>query len=173
VRRGRSSCGDLRSFAGEAPHHRKRRQTANVLQSLLANHGLIVDQSRVTDTHFAFRASAERRTSAKRPARKPRNVRWSFAWSSLAISSAPYRQLVPCRSVWQVGEGARSALGYFPEVTSAGWCKYVHNRQCQLPGSAAVITRPAAVICWSGRTGGHCYFPTLIFADAFKVSSAI
>ena len=122
---------------------------------------------------FAFRASAERRTSAKRPARKPRNVRWSFAWSSLAISSAPYRQLVPCRSVWQVGEGARSALGYFPEVTSAGWCKYVHNRQCQLPGSAAVITRPAAVICWSGRTGGHCYFPTLIFADAFKVSSAI
>jgi len=28
--------------------------------------------------------------------------------------------------------------------------------QCQLPGSAAVIARPAAVICYSGPTEWHC-----------------
>ena len=53
-----------------------------------------------------------------------------------------------------------------------GWCKCVRICQCQLPGSAAVIARPAAVICCSGRTGRHYYCPTLISADAFKASSA-
>ena len=57
-------------------------------------------------------------------------------------------------------------------LASARWCKCVHICQCQLPGSAAVIARPAAVICCSGRTGRHYYCPTLISADAFKASSA-
>jgi hypothetical protein len=39
--------------------------------------------------------------------------------------------------------------------------------------SAAVIARPAAVICCIGRTGQPYYWPTLISADAFKASSTL
>jgi hypothetical protein len=72
---------------------------------------------------------------------------------------------------WHVDQLTEQGLddrrfGYFPEVTSARWCKCVRICQCQLPGSAAVIARPAAVICCSGRTGRHYYCPTLISADA-------
>ena len=45
--------------------------------------------------------------------------------------------------------------------------------QCQSPGSAAVIARPAAVICCSGRTGRHYCCPTLISAHVLKASSAL
>ena len=58
-------------------------------------------------------------------------------------------------------------------MTSAGSCKCVHICQCQLPDSAAVIARPAAVIFCIGRTGQPYYWPTLISAHAaFKASSA-
>ena len=62
---------------------------------------------------------------------------------------------------WHVDQLTEQGLddrrfGYFPEVTSARWCECVRICQCQLPGSAAVIARPAAVICYSGPTEWHC-----------------
>jgi Uri superfamily endonuclease len=51
-------------------------------------------------------------------------------------------------------------------------CRFVQmcsHLPMPIAGFGSSDSRPAAVICCSGRTGGHYYCPTLISADAFLI----